>query len=241
MTRLRTLGIVPARAGSKRVPRKNLRLLGGRPLVEHVIEAGRGAGCLDVLAVSSDDEEVLAIAARHTDVRPIRRPPELATDTAPAIDYVRHTLAVLEGEGQAAFDAVVILQPSSPLTLAEDVRATVSLLAESGADTAVSVMKLDHAIHPVKLKRLVGDKLMPFLEEENGRMAAHELPELYVRNCAVYATRRHVVEAGKIIGDDCRGYVMPRERSVDINDEIDMSFVTFLFDNGKARPTAVTD
>jgi CMP-N-acetylneuraminic acid synthetase len=158
----------------------------------------------------------------------LKRPAALSDDTAPAIDYVRHALAALEPT-HGVFDAIVIVQPSSPLTLASDIDATVALLASSGADSAVSVMQLDHAIHPVKLKSLVGDRLLPYLEDEGGRMAAHELPTLYVRNCAVYASRRGVIESGAIIGADCRGYVMPRERSVDINDEIDFAFCEFLF------------
>jgi CMP-N,N'-diacetyllegionaminic acid synthase len=219
------LGIVPARAGSKRVPRKNVRLLGGKPLVSWVLEAGLAARSLDRLVVSSDDDEVLGLAHAHG-VEGIRRPAELATDTAPAIDYVRHVL------GTHPADVIVILQPSSPLTLPADIDATVDLLQATGADSAVSVVKLDHAIHPVKLKVLDGDRLLPFLEEERGRMAAHELPSVYVRNCAVYATRRSVVQGGQIIGADCRAYVMPRERSIDINDELDLSFAEFLVARG---------
>lgn len=223
-----TLGIVPARAGSKRLPRKNVRLLGGRPLVAWVIETALASRLLDRVVVSSDDPEVLAIAAAHGPGLALERPTALATDTAPAITYVRHALETLEARGEGPFESVVILQPSSPLTLPEDVDATLELLAASGADSAVTVVRLDHAIHPAKLKTLDGDRLLPYLEEEAGRMAAHELPEVYVRNCAVYATRRAVVEEGEILGADCRGHVMPRERSVDINDAMDLSFAEFL-------------
>jgi CMP-N-acetylneuraminic acid synthetase len=219
---VKTLGIIPARGGSKRVPRKNVRPLGGKPLVAWAIEAATAAR-LDRVVVSSDDDEVLAIAGRFDPRLPLRRPAELATDTSPAVDYVRHAL-----EACGDHDAVVIVQPSSPLTLPADIDATVELLERSGADTAVTVMELDHAIHPIKLKVLSGDRLLPYLEEERGRMAAHELPKLYVRNCSVYATRASVVAAGAIIGADCRAVVMPRERSIDINDELDFSFAEFL-------------
>lgn len=207
--------------------------LAGKPLVCWVIEAALKANSLTRLVVSSDDDEVLTLVRRYRTDLPLLRPAELATDTSPAIDYVRHALSSLEGAGEGPFDAVVILQPSSPLTLPEDMDGTVQLLERSGADTAVSVVKLDHAIHPYKLKILQGDKLLPFLQEEGGRMAAHELPELHVRNCAVYATRRRVIAAGQIIGPDCRGYIMPRERSVDINDELDFRFAQFLLDCGR--------
>jgi CMP-N-acetylneuraminic acid synthetase len=232
MTKLRILGIVPARAGSKRLPKKNVRLLAGKPLVARAIEcalAAQEVGVLDAVAVSSDDVDVLAIARSYPHVIVIERPASLAADTSPAIDYVKHALAVVERDnGSAKYDAVVILQPSSPLTIAADVKGTVDALVASGAPSAASVMKLDHAIHPAKLKRLIGDKLVPYLEEERGRMAAHELPELYVRNCAVYAALRATVDAGKVVDDDCRAYVMPRARSVDINDEMDFAFAQFL-------------
>jgi CMP-N-acetylneuraminic acid synthetase len=217
---MKVLGIVPARGGSKRLPRKNVLPLGGKPLVRWAIDCGRAAQAIDRLVVSSDDPEVLAVAGDLG----IERPAAFATDTSPAIDYVKHALSVVGGD----WDAIVILQPSSPLTLPSDVDATVRLLESSGADSAVTVMKVDHAIHPVKLKTLDGDRLKAWWEEERGRMAAHELPELYVRNCAVYATRRRVVEAGAIIGEDCRAVVMPRERSVDINEELDLAFAEFL-------------
>ena len=80
----------------------------------------------------------------------------------------------------------------------------------------------------MKLKVFEGDRLLPFLEDERGRMAAHELPRLFARNGSVYATRRAVLDAGRILGDDCRGHVMPRERSVDVNDELDWAFAEFL-------------
>jgi len=253
---MRVLGIIPARAGSKRVPRKNLRPLHGKPLVAWAIEAAIGARRIDRLVVSSDDEEVLEIARRYDPRLPLRRPAELADDTSLAIDYVRHALAMLEQQNGDAtaqqqsetpasvrppspipqpsspspslFDAVAIVQPSSPLTTAADIDATIALLDASGADTTVSVVEVDHALHPTKFKTLRGDRMEPFYEEERGRMAAHELPRVYVRNCSVYAIRRSTIERGQIIGPDCRGYVMPRERSIDINDEMDLAIAEWL-------------
>lgn len=222
------LGIIPARGGSKRLPGKNLRLLGGKPLVAWAIEAAQSAGRLSRLVVSSDDEQILQVAAGYDSRLPLARPAEISADHSPAIEFVRHALAVLESAGEGPFDAVSIVQPSSPFTLGDDIDHTIELLAESGADSAVSVMRLDHAIHPLKLKTLAGDRLLPFWEEERGRMASHELPELYVRNCSVYVTQRGTIERGQIIGDDCRGYLMPRERSLDINDEWDFSLAEFM-------------
>ncbi len=225
---MRVLGIIPARGGSKRVPRKNVRLLGGKPLVAWSIEACRASRLLTHTVVSTDDEEVLEIAGRYDGGLGLRRPSALATDTALAIDFVRHALTTLESAGEPRYEAVVIVQPSSPLTTTADIDGTIELLLSSKAESAASVMEVDHALHPLKLKRLVGDRLVPYLEEERGRMAQHELPRLFVRNCSVYASLRRVHDGGKILSDDCRGYVMPRERSVDINDELDWKFTQFL-------------
>ncbi len=192
------------------------------------IEAGLKAQRLDRLVVSSDDAQVLQIAAGYGSHLPLRRPDELCTDTALAIEYVKHALAELESRGEGPYDAIAILQPSSPLTLPADIDATVALLDESGADSAVSVMQIEFMIHPLKMKTMSGDRLEPFLQDEGGRMANHQLPPVFVRNGCVYASRRAVIEAGKILGDDCRGHVMPRERSVDINDEADLLYAQFL-------------
>jgi CMP-N,N'-diacetyllegionaminic acid synthase len=222
---MRVLGIIPARAGSKRVPGKNLRILGGKPLVLRAIEAARGARTLSRVIVSSDDTEVLKLAGELG----LLRPAEISTDTALAIDYVHHALRILEGGGDARYEAVAILQPSSPFTTPEDIDETVAALEDApGADSAVSVVEVEHATHPLKLKRLVDGRLLSFLEEEGGRMASHELPKLFVRNGSVYATRRNAIDRGEIIGNDSRAWVMPRERSVDINDELDFQFAEFL-------------
>lgn len=226
---LRVLGIVPARAGSRRIPGKNLAKLGGRALVERALDAAIAARSLAAVAISSDDPRALALArAGYPSVVAIDRPAELATAESPAIDYVRHALASVPPPAAGPFVAVAIVQPSSPLTTAEDIDATVALLQATGAESAVTVVRVDHAVHPLKLKRLDGDRLLPLLEDEAGRMASHELPPVYVRNGAVYVTQRRVLEAGRILGDDCRAHVMPRDRSVDINDPLDLAFAEFL-------------
>jgi CMP-N,N'-diacetyllegionaminic acid synthase len=220
------LGIIPARAGSKRLSGKNTRLFDGKPLITYSITSALNSTLITDIAVSSDSEEVLQIASSYQSVKAIKRPAELAGDLSPAIDYVKHAMEQYE----KAFDYVVIIQASSPLTQPNDIDQTIQLLLNNlEADSSVSVMHLDHAIHPVKLKTMKENVLLPYWEEEKGRMAAHELPELFVRNCAVYVSNKKTVESGKIIGDYCLGYLMPRERSVDINELIDFEFAELLY------------
>lgn len=235
---MRALGIVPARRGSTRLPDKNVLQLGGKPLAQRVLETALAAHRLTKVVVTSDDERVLDLARAHGGSLVLRRPAVLATADAPPIAYVRHALQAVEEGGEAPFEAVVILQPSSPLTLPEDVDRTLELLERTGADTAVTVVRLAHDLHPAKFKVLQGDRLLPYLEAEGGRMAASELPPVYVRNGSVYATRRRVIEAGAIIGEDCRGLEMSRLRSVDINDGFDFAFAEWLCAHTEGAETA---
>ncbi len=207
--------------------RKNLRTLGGLPLVARSIAAALAAQLLTDVVLTTDDAEILAVGAGY-DIELIERPAELSTDTAVAIDYVVHALDVMDDRGADPYDAIAIVQPTSPLTQGSDIDETLRLLDSSGAGSAVTVMKVDHAIHPTKLKSLDGDRLVPYFEDEAGRMAEHELPTLYVRNGAVYASLVSVIGSGTLLADDCRAVIMPPERSIDINEEIDLAFAEFL-------------
>ena len=160
---------------------------------------------------------------------PLARPAELATDTSPSVDFVLHALNALEAKGEGPFDAVCIMPSSSPFTLSSDIDATIDLYLEKKPETAVSVMQADHAVHPIKMKTMADTRLVPYLEEENGRMATHELPKIFVRNCSVYVSGRDVFKKyNSLVGRDMHGYVMPLERSIDINVEMDIAFAEFL-------------
>jgi CMP-N,N'-diacetyllegionaminic acid synthase len=223
---VRALGLVPARGGSTRVPRKNRALLGGRTLVRRALETALAAGCFDVVALSSDDDEILA-EARGLDVVALRRPPELSTETVRAREFALHAFHEL-----GDFDALAIVQCTSPFTAPEDVRGAVELLERTGAESVVTVGIADAAHHPLKLKRLVGDRLEPYLEDD--RLApSHELETLWVRNGSVYVFRRDVVLERGLEADDVRGYVMPRERSFDIDTAEDLAFAQFLVERGE--------
>jgi CMP-N,N'-diacetyllegionaminic acid synthase len=221
---MRVLGIVPARGGSSRVPRKNLARLGGRTLVRRALETALESEALDVVALSSEDDEILA-EADGLDVVALRRPAELATDTARAAELALHALRALD-DSAAPFEAVVIVQCTSPFTAPEDVAGAVGLLERTGAESVVTVSRVEAAHHPAKLKVLDGDRLRPFLEDDR-LTPSHELPPLWVRNGSVYVFRRDVVERG-LEADDVRGYEMPAERSFDIDTARDLAIAEFL-------------
>jgi CMP-N,N'-diacetyllegionaminic acid synthase len=228
---MRVLGLVPARGGSSRVPGKNLSRLGGETLVRRALETALEAGCFDVVALSSDDVEILA-EADGLDVVALRRPAELVTDTALARDVALHALRELDVL-HGPFDAVAIVQCTSPFTAPEDIAGAVALLEKTGAESVVTVARVEAAHHPLKLKRLEGDRLLPFLEDDR-LTPSHELPALWARNGSVYAFRRDVVERG-LEADDVRGYEMPPERSFDIDTAQDLAFAEFLVALGERR------
>lgn len=230
---MRALAIIPARKGSKRLPGKNLLPIAGKPLVQRAIETTLASKAFARVVVSSDEPDILKLAGGYPGVTPLRRPDELCTDTALAYLYVEHALSVLSSQGEPDFDAVVIIQATSPLVLASDIVGAIDILESSGADTVVSVSKIDFASHPHKMKLLKGDKLHDYLVDENGVTAHHQLPDLYVRNGAIYASRSHVFRQHKVIGDDCRAFIMPRHRSIDINDRLDYDFARFLVEKQK--------
>tara|TARA_Y100001935_G_scaffold248077_1_gene244792 strand:- start:8608 stop:9318 length:711 start_codon:yes stop_codon:yes gene_type:complete len=227
-SRDKIIAIVPARGGSKRIPKKNLKKIGGKSLVSIALENALNSRYINKIVLSSDDDEILSEAQPYPRVDPIMRPKKIATDNSLAIDYVKHVLQYLSENDPFFYSIIVIIQPSSPFTLPVDIDKTLDVLIDSNADSAVTVMRLDHALHPYKMKVIKSGILHPYLEKENGLMAEHELPKIYVRNGSVYATRRYVVDSGKIIGSKCLGHIMPRARSLDINETIDYSFAKFI-------------
>ena len=231
------LALIPARAGSKRVSNKNTRPFGGSNLTEIAIKQALGIPQISSVALTSDSEDLLKMFQGVSGLECIKRPAEISDDKAPAIAYVRHALTLLEHKLSIDYDYVMILQPTSPLRLNEDIVGTIQLMQKHPeADSAVSVMLVDHINNPIKMKVLKGDELIPFLEPEKGRLAADQLQVLYVRNGAVYLTRRNKIDTFiDVMGNTSVGYPMPAERSIDINEIIDFEIAEYLFNNNEAH------
>ena len=235
------LGIIPARGGSKRFPGKNMAELDGRSLLEHAIAAALGARLLDRVVVSSEDEEILATAGRLRPDLAVKRPPALAQDRSPVLDVVMDVLERLEGQGEGPYRVVAIVQCTSPLTSPRDIDGVIEeLLHHPDSDSAATVVRLDHALHPRKLKSLKHGWLYPLWGDDQAMQTAHELDDVYVRNGSVYVSWRDTLERGEIMGARSRGYVMPSERSVDINTPIDLEFAAFLRSRSPGPPEAAS-
>lgn len=216
---LRVLGIIPARGGSKGVARKNIREVAGEPLIAYTIRAAQASARLSYFVTSTEDEEIARVARRHGSPV-LMRPGELAADDVTWLPVVKHALHMLEPE-HGRFDAVTILQPPTPLRTAQDIDAAIDLLIESRADSVISVYQVEDN-HPMRMYRLADGRLVAYEAEPPDRRR-QKLPAVYHRNGAIYVSRRALIEElGVVRGGHMRPYIMPRERSLNINDEMDL-------------------
>jgi CMP-N-acetylneuraminic acid synthetase len=218
------LGVIPARGGSKGIPHKNLRQVAGRPLLSYTAEAARASRRLTRVVVSTDDAAIAA-AARELGVEvPFLRPAELALDETPMLPVLQHAAAMMTANGFAP-DAVVLLQPTSPLRRAEHIDRAVDLLEASGADSVVTVVEVPHQFNPVSVMRLDGERLVPFLDGPPV-LRRQDKPRVLARNGpAVLAVRSDVLRSGSLYGNDSRPLLMGTEESLDVDTPIDLELV----------------
>lgn len=198
------VALVPARAGSERVPGKNVRPLGGHPLIAYTLAAAHEAGRFDAVVVSTDSDEIAAVARHYGGEVPSLRPAELATSTSPDIEWVRHTLSELAAAGRE-FELFSILRPTSPFRGAATIgRAFERLLAVDGADSLRAVERCRE--HPGKMWVVEGELMRPLLPQPDGvpyhSRQYQALPEVYVQNSSLeIAWARVATEHGSIAGE----------------------------------------
>ncbi|MBX7115822.1 MAG: acylneuraminate cytidylyltransferase family protein [Myxococcaceae bacterium] len=230
MSALRVLAVIPARGGSKGVPGKNIKPLGPYPLIAWTIRAAMGARSLSRVVVSTDDERIAQVAREHHAEVPFMRPLALATDSAKSMPVMQHALETIEKLDRTAapFDAVMMLQPTTPFRTSADIDAAVALLTETNADSVISVVDVG-GHHPARMKYLEGNRLVdPVFCEAIENQPRQELRPMYLRNGAIYLTRRATLRSGSFKGQDCRAWVMPEERSVNIDTARDFQHAELL-------------
>lgn len=223
------LGIIPARGGSKSVPRKNIALLHGKPMIVYTIETAQKSYRLTDFVVSSEDNEIIEIAKQWGAPVPFVRPAELATDEAPSLPVVQHAVREMESIKGVKYDYVVLLQPTTPLRQAQDIDAAIEKLVATGADSVVSVCEVG-AYHPARMRQIVNDRLVELpIREPREMLRRQDLPPVYIRNGAVYAVKRDVVMLqNSMIGEISRPYIMPEERSVNVDSKLDFLLAEIL-------------
>ena len=213
------VALIPARGGSKGIPRKNLASVAGRPLLAWTVDAARASRTVTRAVVSTENEEI-AEAARSLGAEVLARPPELAADDTPMQAVIAHALDEL------ATDVLVLLQPTSPLRRAEHVDEAVELLIGSGADSVVSVVEVPHRYRPGSLMALDGERLVRLADDHAA--TRQEKPLVYARNGpAVLALRPERIGAD-LYGGDCRPYVMGARESIDVDEPFDLELAELL-------------
>lgn len=219
------IAIIPARGGSKGLPGKNIKLLNGKPLIAYTIEAALKSKRISRVIVSTDDEEIARISIQYGAEVPFLRPDFLATDTAMAVDNYIYTIERLSAESGEVIGEFVVLQPTSPLRISEDIDNAIKLFYSKDADSVISYTQEQHPVSWHKYINEDGtfeDILPPNI---NNRQA---LRISYYPNGAVYVFRFKIIKEHKYYTDKSYAYVMPRERSVDIDYLVDFKYAEFL-------------
>lgn len=215
------LAVIPARGGSKGVPRKNLRELAGKPLIQYSIEAALGSTKLTQVVVSTDDPEI-ATFSRSLGVEVVERPEELAQDSSPTLPVLRHALEEAQ-QGGNRFDAVVTLQPTSPLRTSVQIDDAITLFeADHGADSLVSCVEVPHHFHPVSVMRMSPDGYLEDYLETEHPLRRQEKEQVYARDGAsIYITRVERLDQ-YVVGGRLLSFLMKAEDSIDIDTEEDL-------------------
>lgn len=211
------LAIVPARGGSKGIPRKNIREVGGKPLIAWTIEEAKKSRYIDRLILSSDDDEIIEVAKTWGCEVPFKRPLELAQDDTPGIEPVLHALKVLP-----KYDYVILLQPTSPLRTVYDIDCCLEKCLKANANACVSVTEVTE--NPYWMYILEEDGTMRQLIQTNDFFdRRQDLPQVYRLNGAVYVAKHEwLLQSRSFLSRDTLAYVMPWDRSVDIDTESDI-------------------
>jgi len=226
------LGLIPARGGSKVLPRKNIKPLLGKPLIAWTIEQALVSKYFDRVIVSTDDNEIAKISKKYGAEVPFMRPKELAEDNAKGIDVVLHAIDWLKkNDKRKQYDLIMLLQPTSPLRAIEDIDKAIELLFFKKAKAIVSVCEVDH--HPLLANALPEDGCMKdFIRKEIMNKNRQELPVFYRLNGAIYlAYCKYLQRQKSFFGKNAFAYIMPKSRSIDIDDEIDFKLAEILIKN----------
>lgn len=205
---LRVLGVIPARGGSKGVPRKNARLLDGKPLLAYTAEAAFAASRLTRVILSTDDEEIAGIGRSLGLEVPFMRPADLSADDTPMLPVVQHALRAMEGPG-TSFDAVCLLQPTTPFRRGEDIDGCIELLETREADAVMTVMPVPATYNPHWVYFTDGDGSLSLATGETAPIPRRQsLPPAFHREGSVYVTRRDIVlKHNSLYGERLFGYV----------------------------------
>ncbi|MEW5911500.1 MAG: acylneuraminate cytidylyltransferase family protein [Thermodesulfobacteriota bacterium] len=237
MSRGLTLGLIPARGGSKGVPGKNLRLVAGRPLIAHAIACGLACPSLDKVVVSTDSQAIAAAAKEYGAEAPFMRPAELASDIAPMLPVMQHAIAACEAHYGQPMAVLVLLDCTAPLRRVEDVEAVLRLLAAPDCDAVVSGSP-SHRSPYFNMVRPREGYVELFADLPGGVGRRQDAPPVWDLNTVVWAYKRAaLMEEAARLPRRTRLYEVPRERAIDLDSELDFQVLeALLARQPKERP-----
>lgn len=228
------LAVVTARGGSKGIPQKNIKKLGGIPLVAWTLRVAGKSRRITDLIISTDDPDIATVAKKYRGHVPFMRPKKLALDATPHLPVMQHAIEFMEAKLEKKYDYIVILQPTSPFRTPEDIDDAIDLLVKTGSDSCVSLVQASSHEHPIKIKKLNKSRVSPYCIPEPEGVPRQALPAAFRRSGAVYAMRRDLVmKKGRLFGKKISGYVVPRERSIDIDTLEDWAVAEYMIKHNK--------
>ncbi len=228
--------IILARGGSKGIPKKNLQKIGELSLIEHTIKKlliYKKKNINSTILVSSDDSQIIDISKKAGAWCPFVRPHNLASDTAESYPAVMHALKFAEDEKDILFDIIIYVQPTSPFWRYEDLENSIKKVSFSNKyQSAVPLVKV--STHPFKMKRLIGEEAINFIEQGFEEMRPRQsLPPVYRRAGSFYVSKREVlIKEKSLIGNPCYGVVVNYETGIDIDTFSDLMAARYLYEKG---------
>lgn len=213
---LKVLGIIPARGGSKGVPRKNIKVLGDKPLISYTIEIAKAAPSISTLIVSTDDNEIAKVARKYGAEIPFLRPEELSTDTTPMVSVLKHVISFY-AQKEEIFDAICLLQPTTPFRTVEDIENCVDIMTKTNADTVITTVRVPDVFNPYWVYTQKGETLSLSVAGET-KPRRQDLPLAFGRAGSVYLMKPdNVMKNNSLYGNKIMGYEIPHERNINID------------------------
>ena len=234
MSESRILGVIPARAGSKGIVNKNIIDVGGQPLIKYTIEAALNSSMITDCIISTDSDEIASLAESLGLSAPFIRPNNLSDDKALSLPVIQHAVNFMEQKHSFHYDAVIMLQPTTPLRTSEDIDKSLSILMSEKLDSVISVVEVE-GNHPLRMKRIVNNRLVNYVDQGHEDMRPRQdLPKVYIRNGAIYATIRDIlIDEDSFIGENSYPFVMSKEKSINIDTISDLHLAQIYINNIK--------
>lgn len=217
------LGITLARGGSKSVPLKNIKNLKGKPLIVYTIEEALKSNFITDYIVSTDSNKIKEVAEKAGAEVPFIRPKKFSTDKASSVDALKHAVKFMERRKKVRYDLIIELMCTNPLKNVQDIDACINKMISTEADSVIAVHELDDH-HPARIKKIVQDKIRDFAVKEPNEARRQDLtPKAYIRSGSIYCMKRDYLMQNdqRYGGSNSRPYILPTDRAVNIDSEID--------------------